>query len=387
MSSRILYTLAVVVCISPFAIFAQTAKRPLITETVDNARLHTFAGNTRPEANAQNDLGAVPDDFAMAHMQLQLQRSAAQEQALQTFIDQLHNPKSPSFHKWLTAEQFGQLYGSSQQDVTAITTWLQSQGFTVNAVSPGRMNIDFSGNAGQVQQAFHTAIHNLSVNGVRHIANMSDPQIPAALAPAVAGVVSLHDFMPHSMKKVRPAYTYTYQGSPIQAVTPADLATIYNLTPLFGAGQTGAGQTIAVIEDSNLYNTADWDTFRSAFGLSQYTTGSLSTVHPSGEAGNCSNPGVASDGDDVEATLDTEYASAAAPGAAILLVSCANSRVADGLTIALENIVAAGQSAKHHQPELWRMRSGERRGFQRSVQLYLPAGGSGRHFGVRRRGR
>jgi subtilase family serine protease len=339
MSSRILYTLAVVVCISPFALLSQTAKRPLITENVDNARLHTLAGNTRPEANAQNDLGAVPTDFAMDHMQLQLQRSATQEQALQTFIDQLHNPKSPNFHKWLTAEQFGQLYGSSQQDVTAITSWLQSQGFTVNALAPSRMNIDFSGNAGQVQQAFHTAIHYLNVNGVRHSANMSDPQIPAALAPAVAGVVSLHDFTPHSMRKARPQYTFTSQGQVTQAVTPADLATIYNLTPLFGGGYTGQGQTIAVVEDSNLYNTSDWDTFRSTFGLTQYTSGSLTTVHPSGGGGNCANPGVPSGGDDGEAALDVEYSSAAAPGAAILLASCADTRTTFGGLIAFENLI------------------------------------------------
>jgi subtilase family serine protease len=340
MSSRILNTLAIVVCIvvCPFAVLSQTAKRPLITQNVDNTRLHTLSGNTRPEATAQNDTGAVPDNLAMDHMQMQLQRSAAQGQALQQFIDQLHNPKSPSYHKWLTAEQFGELYGSAQQDVDAVTAWLQSQGFTVNAVYPGRMTVDFSGNAGQVQQAFHTAIHYLNVNGVRHSANMSDPQIPAALAPAVAGIVSLHDFSPRPMKKARPAFTYTSQGYTNQAVVPADLATIYNLTPLFGAGVTGAGQTIAVIEDSNLYNSADWDTFRSTFGLSQYASGSLTTSHPSGGGGNCVNPGTSS-GDDEEATLDAEYASAAAPGASIVLASCADTRTTFGGMIALQNLI------------------------------------------------
>ena len=53
------------------------------------------------------------------------------------------------------------------------------------------MLIDFSGTAGQVREAFHTEIHNLDVSGERHIANMSDPQIPAALAPAIVGIVSL----------------------------------------------------------------------------------------------------------------------------------------------------------------------------------------------------
>jgi len=342
MFSRILANFAVVVCILtlPLALLSQTARRPLIAEQINNARLHTLLGNTRPEANAQNDLGAVPDDLSMEHMQMQLQRSAAQEQAVEQFIDQLHNPKSPSFHKWMTAEQFGQTYGTSQQDVNTITLWLQSQGFTVNSVSPSRMTIDFSGNAGQVRQALHTEIHYLSVNGSRHIANMSDPQIPAALTPAVAGIVSLHNFTPHAMKKSRPQYTYASQGSTVQAVTPADLATIYNLTPLFSAGTTGAGQTIAVVEDSNLYNSADWDTFRSTFGLSQYTTGSLTTLHPSGAAGNCQNPGISS-GDDGEATLDAEYASAAAPGASIVLASCADTRTTFGGMIALQNLIGS----------------------------------------------
>src|ERR1700685_4407948 len=146
MPSRILPTFAMVVCVatSPFALLSQTARRPLIAEQVDNTRLDKLLGNTRPEANAQNDLGAVADDLSMEHMQLQLQRSSAQEQAVQQFIDQLHNPKSPNFHKWITAEQFGQTYGTSPQDVNTITLWLQSQGFTVNSVSPSRMNIDFS---------------------------------------------------------------------------------------------------------------------------------------------------------------------------------------------------------------------------------------------------
>jgi subtilase family serine protease len=200
------------------------------------------------------------------------------------------------------------------------------------------MTIDFSGNASQVRQAFHTEIHYLNVNGARHLANMSDPQIPEALAPAVSGVVSMHDFAPHAMKKGRPAFTYTSQGSTYQAMTPADLATIYNLTPLFSAGVTGVGQTIAVIEDSNLYSSADWDTFRSTFGLSQYANGSLATVHPApAGGGNCGNPGT--NGDDSEAILDAEWASAAAPDAAIVVASCSNTNVTFGGLIALENLI------------------------------------------------
>src|SRR6202034_2326537 len=165
-------------------------------------------------------------------------------------------------------------------DVQTITGWLESQGFTVNTVYPNRMVIDFSGTAGQVGRAFHTSIHNLNVNGVHHIANFSDPQIPEALAPAVAGIISMHDFRPHNMSRARsktshPQYTFGSFGQQVQVVVPADLATIYDFNPLFAKGITGMGQTIVVIEDSDLFTASDWTTFRSAFGLSQYASGSL----------------------------------------------------------------------------------------------------------------
>ena len=81
----------------------------------------------------------------------------------------------------------------------------------------------------------------------------------------MAGVVSLNDFQPHAMKRAK--YSFNYQGQPNQAVVPADLATIYDLNPLFAQGITGVGQTIVVIEDTDLYSSADWTTFRTTFGL------------------------------------------------------------------------------------------------------------------------
>jgi len=305
-----------------------------ITRPIDSNSLQTLAGNTRPEANSQNDRGKVADTFAMDHMQLQLQRGPEREQALRNFIDQQQDSPSPNFHRWLTAAQIGQMYGPAPLDIERVTDWLRSAGFTVNTVYPSGMSIDFSGTAGQVLAAFHTEIHRLSVDGKDHIANMSDPQIPEALTPVVAGIVSLHDFRPHSMQKARANYRVEFQ-----LVVPADLATIYDLNPAFAAGYTGKGQTIAVLEDSDLYNTADWDTFRKVFGLSSYTSGSLKTINPSPPSGasNCTDPGPQEA--DGEATLDAEWASAAAPDAAILVAACADTATTGGFAIAGQNLI------------------------------------------------
>ena len=173
-----------------------TTRRPTITERINENRLHRLAGNTRPEARAENDRGAVTDDFPMEHMLLQMKRPTADEQALKQRIDGLHDSDSANFHRWMTADEFGAAFGAAAADRAKVTQWLESHGFTVNSIAPGDMTIDFSGTAGHVREAFHTEIHHLEVNGIRHVANMNDPQIPEALAPAVAGVVSMHDFTP-----------------------------------------------------------------------------------------------------------------------------------------------------------------------------------------------
>ena len=323
------------------AAFLAAQSRPaLIGRTIDESRRHSLPGNTRPEATALNDRGVVAGDFSMEHIILQLARSAADEQAVQEYIDSLHDPASPNYHRWTTASEFGAAWGAAQADRAAVAQWLESHGFTVNSIAPSGMTIDFSGTAAQVLEAFHTEIHHLNVNGVRHIANMSDPEIPEALAPAVAGIVSLHDFSPRPRKRAHADYTFTSGRSTYQAVTPGDLAMIYVLNPLFAAGTTGQGQTIAVIEDSDLYKSSDWNTFRSIFGLTKYTSGSLTAVHPAPASGtnNCRAPGVVA-GDDGEAILDAEWASAAAPDAAIEVVACAGTRTTFGGLIALQNLV------------------------------------------------
>ena len=311
----------------------------VITQNVDESKLVTLGGNTRPEAKAKYDRGLAADNLLMEHMLLLLKRSPEQEQELEKLIDELTDSSSPNFHHWLTAKEFGERFGVAKQDRDTIKNWLQSHGLKVNVDYTNDLLIDFSGTAGQVRGAFHTEIHNLEVEGEKHIANVSDPRIPAALAPAVVGVVSLHNFMPDTLTKLRPEYTFGgCSVGTCYAVVPADLETIYNLNPLFSAGISGQGQTIVVIESSNVSSTTDWTTFRSTFGLFSYTSGSFTQINPAPPNGtnNCT-PGVNTA--EVEATVDAEYASAAAPSAAIVLASCDNTTATFGGLIALQNLL------------------------------------------------
>ena len=309
--------------------------RALVERPIDETKLVTLPGNTHPAAVSANDRGPVADATPIEHMQLLLQRPAEVERQLEKLIDEQQKKGSPDYHKWLTAQQFGERFGVAPADIEKVSAWLESRGFRVISVQPSGMVIEFSGNAGQVKQAFHTEIHHLDVKGEAHFANMSDPQIPAALSGVVKGVHALHNFMPHALHKQHAKFTVSDgEGDTYYAVAPADLATIYNLNPAFTAGYTGTGQTVVVIEDTLLENVGDVATFRTAFGLSTYS-GTFTQITATGSTG-CSNSGVNSD--EGEAALDAEWAGASAPNAAIVLASCADTETVFGGLIALQNL-------------------------------------------------
>ena len=323
---------------------------PLITDTINNNQLSPMGTNVPPEVAVAIDQGRVDDSLVLDHMLLLLHRPDAQEQALEQVMTEQTTLGSPNYHEWLSAAQFGQ-YGLAPSDLNTITSWLELQGFTVNQLHTNGVMIDFSGTAGQVRQTFKTEIHNLSVNGVKHIANMSVPLMPSALVPAVIGIVSINDFRPHTNFELKPDYTYTYMGEPIYALVPADLATIYNLNPLFNAQINGAGQTIALIEDGDPYNSTsstvnpDINTFRLTFGLPAFGPSpapSYEEVHPS-----CIDPGDLNNGDDFEVETDVEYSGAAAPGGSSLeMISCGDTQTTFGGLIAMQNLLETTDAAR-----------------------------------------
>ncbi|MGO9519508.1 MAG: protease pro-enzyme activation domain-containing protein [Candidatus Korobacteraceae bacterium] len=375
-ASRFLAVAAFSLSVS-FASQAQT-KPHLVTTKIDDRFRVTLAGNTRPEANSRNDVGEADPDVQMDHMLLLLQRPAALEAQLEQFIDDLHNPASPSYHQWISAAQLGATYGPAQSDIDAVTAWLESQGLTVNMVYPNNMFIDFSGSAGQIAAAFNTDFHNYRVNGKTYFANTRDPQVPAALAGVVKGVLYMHNFKPKAMHEVRKQahidarsgalQTEYTPGNGYNPLVPWDLEKIYNIAPLFTAGISGQGMKIVVVEDTNQWNcasgapgtassasptlcsaTSDWAVFRNIMGLGRYTSGKFyeetpgttttnTCTVPSTESGAPSGSGINSD--DVEATIDAEWATAAAPSATIINAACADPRGGFGGLTAIQNILS-----------------------------------------------
>ncbi len=363
--------LALALLFFPSLLFGQAvASNVRITQPIDETNLVTLKGNTHPLARPEFDRGAAPDSQPMNRALLLLQRSPDQEAALRQLLDQQQTNSSPNFHQWLTPAEFGQQFGPSDADIATVTAWLQSLGFSVNRISAGHTVIEISGTAGQIRNAFHTEIHNYVVNGESHWANASDPQIPAALAPVVAGFVSLNDFpdqsYSHQIGQIlpsahsdRPQLSGQCENSSgtvfnCYAVAPYDFATIYNVLPLWnGTGGPvidGTGQTIAIVAESDIctvgspdFNTSSCsygsidsvNAYRSIFGLptSLPSGGPPVQVFLDGP-----NPGMVP-GAETEADLDVEVTGAVAKNAQIDLVVAETTEASAGDRLAAEYIV------------------------------------------------
>jgi hypothetical protein len=316
-----------------------------VVQTISNKQLIELKGNVHPLARPQFDQGAAEDTQPMSRILLLLQRSPEQEALLRQLLDDQQSKSSPNFHKWLTPDEFGAQFGIAEADLQAVTLWLSSQGFTNINVGPGRSVVEFSGTVAQVRSAFHTDIHRYRIDSQYHFANATNPQLPAALAPIVAGIVSLHNFPRKSYMhklgafsrsrltgKVSPLFTTSFCGSgPCLAVGPADFAVIYNTQPLLSASTAidGAGQTIAIVGESAI-NVQDVVAFRNMFGLPANFSSQNIIVN-----------GVAPDvnGSEGESDLDLQWAGAVAPRAKILFVTTAPTETTAGIDLSSLYIV------------------------------------------------
>ena len=316
-------------CLFPWPVRGQ-APEDRITRAIDN-EVRVRRGGTHPLARPEFDAGRVAPDSRMERIVIVLQPDAEREQQLEQLLAAQQDSNSPQYHQWLTPQDFGRQFGISDHDLNQVVRWLQDQGFEVEPVPEGRRQVIFSGTAGQVETAFRTELHQYRVNGAIHHANASDIEVPAALAPVIGGVVSLHDFRSkpmHAGLRIA-ASSPEYTSGTIHYIVPGDFATIYNLGSLYGSSTDGTGESIAIVARSNL-KLADIQAFRSKFAL------------PAGDPTvivNGSDPGVLSSDEQGEVELDTEWSGAVAPGATIQVVVSKSTQTTDGVQLSAQYIV------------------------------------------------
>jgi hypothetical protein len=334
--SRLVATAAILT--SSFGLAQNSTVLPRIKTQIDDTKLTKLSGNVAFGIRSASDLGEADSSTQLTHIRLLLSRSTQQNQALTQYMADLQDKTSPSYHKWLTPEQFGKLYGPADSDIAAIVAWLESRGLKVEPLSPGRTNIAFSGTVSQVEEALHVQIHSFQGRGQQFYSNVGEPSIPAALTSVVSGIARLDTLHPtphhiatqvgqmnpgtkrlepvaaHGDSKLGPNLTlgsgtasdpYFLYMVPGDAATIYDTPTTYNANFPLGTYTDGSGVTIGIGGDATILAQTVQD-YRLQFLGTNSTAVTITNVD-----------GVTSTSDADEAYIDTELSGGLAPGASI----------------------------------------------------------------------
>jgi subtilase family serine protease len=266
---------------------AQNADR--VPQSFDQAPTVVLPGHHPLWATSANDLGPLNPNQTIDNLTMVLARSPEQQKAFDQFIEDQQNPGSPNYHHWLTAPEIGQQFGFSDHDISAISSWLTSQGLHIRFVTPDKVLIAFGGSAANIGRAFGTQMHSYNVHGKSRISVDSDPKVPFALAPvitAVRGFFTIQERPQHVSRighKNSPDITINAESD--YAIGPADFAKIYDLPSTL----TGSGVTIGIVSESRT-NFTDFQNFSAFLGA---TLNNPTEIIPSASPFDGQDPGAA----------------------------------------------------------------------------------------------
>ena len=208
---------------------------------------------------------------------------------LTTYVQQITQPQSSLYHHYLNASSFSTLYGPLPASETTVTNFLRTQGFMITKTYAHHMMIDVRGTVAQVEKTFQIHVNNYQTpNGQFFYSNDTAPSLPANIATLVSSVTGLDSSIQYSRSPLQPGTASIKMGAALQtssaanaqtsqlcpqagspsyptSYTPAQIATAYNFTPLYNAGNLGEGQTIGLLELDG-FSSSDIATYTACFG-------------------------------------------------------------------------------------------------------------------------
>jgi subtilase family serine protease len=348
-----------------------------LTFLATNSSVHAqpVEDNVSKGIRYSSDLGPVdPSTEINVTVHLKLPKQAEFDKA----VDELYDPESPTFHKWMTEKEL-KTYAPTDAQIEVVRKELEKQGLTILSTEANGFTIRARGNASNVARAFNTEIHQYRHNGTTFRANVQNARLSGEAGNYVSTVAGLesHQARPFMMRAIDPRTKKPYPSTALTASTLATLsknlrdimvdqclstptaydfqsgtpptngiyfgnvylvgnATLplscdysavnlqaaYGLTAAYKKGLDGTGQTIVLVEAYG-YPTIEKDAnvFNDLMGLPALTSSNFKIVYPEGQPAD-PNAGILLGWND-EIALDLDWAHAMAPGAKIVMVVAA----------------------------------------------------------------
>ncbi|MGB8733785.1 MAG: protease pro-enzyme activation domain-containing protein [Candidatus Sulfotelmatobacter sp.] len=232
---------------------------------------------------------------------------------LENFLQELYDPFSPSYHKFLTVEEFTEKFGPSQEDYDSVIHFAEANGLRVVGTSRNRMNLDVSGPVASIEKALHVNMGVYQHPTENRTFYAPDRELTMDLAVQLWRVAGLDNYsIPRPLVRVRSNATSkaTTGSCPSQSFCGSDMRAAY----YGGTALTGAGQSVGLFEFVGT-DLADLNTyFKNAKQTNNVPITLLST---DGTSTSCL---ASADCDDTEQTLDMTQALGMAPGLSSLVM-------------------------------------------------------------------
>jgi hypothetical protein len=239
---------------------------------------------------------------------------------LERLINDIYNPASPNFHKYLSVKQFTDEFGPSEQDYQTVRHWAETNGFTVRATHPNRLLLDVCATAADLEKTFRVkmGVYRHPTEPRTYYAPDTDPSLDSTLP--ILGIGGFNNF-----SSPRPVSDHSHAANVSSGAQPlggtgsgpggvfagADFRAAYapNVT------LTGAGQSVALVQFDG-YHTSDILAYESSNGLPSVT---ITNILLDGATGAEDGSGA-----DSEVSGDIEMVMAMSPGAQIMVYEAPN---------------------------------------------------------------
>lgn len=246
-----------------------------------------------------------PDENFRALVMFQLRNQSE----LTSRVASMYNPASAQFRKYLTVNEFMQNYAPSDSDVSAVKSWLTSQGFTITFTARNRLIVKYAGTVRQFNKAFGTELHTIKRSPTTWRAPAYAPITALDVPQPLIGKVK-RMLMPDPEAE---SGTLSNDSAPVlttppdgvaEKLTPAQITKAYGINDLYVQGYKGAGMTIGVI-GATLFRFSDAQSMWQTFGISRKDPVVVQTLEPIITR-------------DLETSLDIQLAGAIAPEAEVI---------------------------------------------------------------------
>jgi streptogramin lyase len=185
----------------------------------------------------------------------------------QSFIQQLYDPTSPNFGKYLTPDGFGAAYGVTQTIYNNLIAFIQTKGLTIAKTYSGRHLLMVKGTAAAIESTFFVTLNVYKrPDGTTFYAPANEPSLDVDATVPIDYISGLNSYAVATRAAASGGGTGPSGCNPNQAAnsfTGKDFRNIYfpGCTTL-----DGSGQIIGLFERADYYS-ADLNDFEAFFGI------------------------------------------------------------------------------------------------------------------------